>query len=63
MVQGWCLKFEGYFALIRLNHFVDSLDPRRKGSSPVGPVGGVVSPGARDEGLAGIVGGFTDERR
>ena len=37
------------------------LDPRRYGISPVGPVGGVVWPGARDEGLA--VGGFTDERR
>jgi len=37
------------------------LDPRRWGISPVGPVGGVVWPGARDEGLA--VGGVTDERR
>ena len=37
------------------------LDPSRWGISPVGPVGGVVWPGARDEGLA--VGGVTDERR
>jgi len=35
-------------------------DPSRWGISPVGPVGGVVS---RDEGLAGAVEGFTDERR
>jgi len=35
-------------------------DPSRWGISPVGPVGGVVS---RDEGLAGAVEGFIDERR
>jgi len=35
-------------------------DPRRWGISPVGPVGRVVS---RDEGLAGAVEGFIDERR
>jgi len=35
-------------------------DPRRWGISPVGPVGGVVSPGARDGGLTD---GVTDERR
>ena len=44
-----------------MNQFVDLLeDPRRWGISPVGPVGGVVS---KDEGLAGAVEGFTDERR
>ena len=46
-----------------MNQSVNLLeDPRRWGISPVGPVGGVVSPGARDGGLTGDE-GFTDERR